>query len=150
MLSWIHYLLYFLEGSLSPCCFVVWPHQWHTTHAQTHTHRVNLSHCLCSGSLIVLCHPLVSWPYLCSCQMDKATVHSCILSPSATHNWTVRLIARADLLWFTFPLCLSHFITCSCSSLLKPICPVLSPCPCYPLLPNPCLSLSRSDPLLCI
>lgn len=33
--------------------------------------------------------------------LNKATVHSCILSPSATHNWTVGFTAYADLIGFT-------------------------------------------------
>lgn len=77
--------------SKSPCAA---SHFWPHSGRKAHTHTLwTLSHCLCSKSLIVLHHPLVSWPYLCSFQMDKATVQSCILSPSAAHNWIVRLTA---------------------------------------------------------
>lgn len=123
----------------------------HTSGRKTHTQRT-FSRRLCSKSPIVLRHSLVSWPYLCSCQMDKTTVHSCILSPSATHNWIVRLAAwdwaqRSYLVYCV----LSSSVSLTLLSLVLPLLflnqSTLSSLIALTPPSNPSLPLSCSDPL---
>lgn len=80
---------------------------------RTHIYTVWTLPLFSKKSLIVLHHPLVYWPYLCSCQMDKATVQSCILSPSVTHNWIVRLTALRSSTEILFDLLCSflHYLS---------------------------------------
>lgn len=83
---------------------------------------------------------------LCCYQKDKATLQSCILSPSAAHNWFLNSrheIEHRDLICFCcyFLPCLSHFVVIS---IFIPFYPFLSYC--LILLSNPFLFLSCSDP----